>query len=64
MTAEITAFVCVPYLLQALLAMCLVLVVFTMAPPPAKRRRIVLTLEKKNKIIEKMETGWLGLELG
>ena len=58
MQAEIVAFVCVPYLLQALLALCLVLVVYTMAPPSAKRRRNVLTMAKKREIIEKMEAGW------
>lgn len=46
----------VSYLLQALL--CLFVVFTIMAPPPLKRRRIVLSLEKKRDIIEKMEAGW------
>ena len=29
-----------------------------MAPPPTKRRRIVLSMEKKREIIEKMNAGW------
>ena len=29
-----------------------------MVPPPSKRRRVVLTLEKKMEIIEKMDAGW------
>ena len=58
MAAEIVAFVCVPYLLQVLFGLCLVFVMITMAPPPSKRMRVVLTLEKKREIIEKMDAGW------
>lgn len=56
--AESITFVCIPYLLLALLCLCLVFVVFTRSPlPPAKRRRVVLTM-KKCDIIKKMEVDW------
>ena len=51
---ENDAFVVVPYSVQALLVLCIVLVVYTMAPTCARRKRNVLTLAKKVEILEKM----------
>ena len=44
----------VPYSVQALLVLCIVLVVYTMAPTCARRKRNVLTLAKKVEILEKI----------
>ena len=41
--------------MQALLVLCIVLVVYTMAPPCAKRKRKVLTIAKKVEILERIE---------
>ena len=51
---ENDAFVVVPYSVQDLLVLCIVLVVYTMAPPCARRKRNVLILAKKVEILEKI----------
>ena len=49
----------VPEVLQLLLLLCVVTVLLCMAPPPPlKRKRVVLSLEKKREILGKVDAGW------
>ena len=51
--------VLVPYLVLALFVLCVVYAIVAMvAPPKPKRKKVVLTLEKKEEILGKMDQGW------